>query len=112
MSTPPPQGPRPFEGPDEGIGYPLDVPLQPPTSTHDAGSEVAPSSSANAPVSLPPPAHLPVRRGVSRQQVMALTPILATIAFFVCGFAFGGWAWAWLFWLAVPVVGIITRDEH
>lgn len=119
MSTQRPNDPAPFDGPADGIGYPLD----PPTSTSDAGptgttgpagtaAPVAPTygTPAESPeVLVPTP--LPSRGGLSRSKIMAATPILATIGFFVCGFAFNGWAWAWVFWLAVPLVGILTSDD-
>lgn len=50
--------------------------------------------------------HRPRRGGLSPQTTTALqisAPTVATIAFFVCGFAFDGWAWAWLFWLLTPL---------
>ena len=118
MSTPKPD-PAPFDGPPEGIGYPLD----PPTSINDAGSGAAPSAAGVTPAYGSPetspvrpdpqalhPTPLP-RQGLSRAKIMAITPLLATIAFFVCGFAFRGWAWAWVFWLSVPIMGILTRDD-
>lgn len=38
---------------------------------------------------------------------MALVPFLAVALFLVFGFA-GGWAWSWLFFLLVPIAGIIV----
>lgn len=118
MSTPKPD-PAPFDGPQEGIGYPLD----PPMSTNDAGSGVAPSAAGATPAYGSPetaparpdpqvlqPTPMP-RSGLSRAKIMAITPLLATIAFFVCGFAFDGWAWSWIFWLSIPIMGILTRDD-
>lgn len=123
MSTPNPDERRPFADPADGIGYPLD----PPISSHDAESaalaptgpdasgtastpatfgtpEAAPGSHVHVPEPLP-------RAGLSRAKIMAITPILATVAFFICGNVFGGWAWAWIFFLAVPLAGILTKDD-
>ncbi len=63
------------------------------------------------PISVPPvPA--PVPSGPAQQnparrpgdqllaaRVMAVSGGVALLLFFVCGFVFGGWAWAWLFFL-------------
>lgn len=63
---------------------------------------------------LPAPAHTPARRAASAparaetgvsawDRLAAGSSGLALIVFFVCGFAFGGWAWAWIVFL-VPGV--------
>lgn len=36
---------------------------------------------------------------------------LALIAFFICGFALGGWAWAWLFFLLPGIVGVALYGD-
>ena len=39
--------------------------------------------------------------------IMALTPFIALVLFFVTSYAVG-WAWSWLWFLLIPVVGIIV----
>ncbi|QEO14265.1 DUF1707 domain-containing protein [Agromyces intestinalis] len=39
--------------------------------------------------------------------IMAFVPFLALGLFFIAGFAWGGWAWSWLFFLLVPIAGVI-----
>ncbi|UOE43648.1 DUF1707 SHOCT-like domain-containing protein [Agromyces larvae] len=39
--------------------------------------------------------------------IMAFVPFLALGLFFIAGFAWDGWAWSWLFFLLVPVAGVI-----
>jgi hypothetical protein len=44
---------------------------------------------------------------MGRQKLVAATPILATVTFFVLGFTVhGAWAWAWLVFFAIPLVAI------
>ncbi|MFZ1362407.1 MAG: hypothetical protein WAS05_05655 [Candidatus Nanopelagicales bacterium] len=42
------------------------------------------------------------RTGVA---VASITPLIALILFLIFGFL-GGWAWSWIFFLAIPIVGI------
>lgn len=44
------------------------------------------------------------RTGVA---VASLTPFIALILFLIFGFM-GHWGWSWIFFLAIPVVGIIV----
>lgn len=47
--------------------------------------------------------------GAAGVVIVSLTPIVVLIVFLLCGFfAPGGFAWSWVFWLAVPIVGIIV----
>ena len=51
------------------------------------------------------------------ERLIALTPFLALIAFFVLGFGFDLWHPGWLVFLIIPVTAIVvemgkTRDEH
>ncbi|WP_127792048.1 DUF1707 domain-containing protein [Agromyces sp. LHK192] len=39
--------------------------------------------------------------------IMAFMPFLALGLFFIAGFAWDGWAWAWLFFLLIPITGIV-----
>jgi hypothetical protein len=39
--------------------------------------------------------------------IMAFVPFVALGLFFIGGFVWGGWAWAWLFFLLIPIAGII-----
>ncbi|GAA1955752.1 DUF1707 SHOCT-like domain-containing protein [Agromyces allii] len=38
--------------------------------------------------------------------IMALVPFVALILFLLSGFL-GGWAWSWVWWLLVPIAGIV-----
>jgi MFS family permease len=40
--------------------------------------------------------------------VVAVVPVLALIAFLLVGFLAGGWAWAWVFFLAAPIAGWVV----
>lgn len=44
------------------------------------------------------------RNGVA---VASITPIIALVLFLIFGFL-GGWAWSWVFFLAIPIVGLIV----
>jgi hypothetical protein len=47
--------------------------------------------------------------GTAGVVAVSVTPLIALAAFLLCGFlAPDGFAWSWLFWLAVPIVGIIV----
>jgi hypothetical protein len=39
--------------------------------------------------------------------IMALVPFLAVALFLLFGFTLGAWAWSWVFFLIIPVAGII-----
>jgi hypothetical protein len=39
--------------------------------------------------------------------IMAFMPFVALGLFFISGFVWNGWAWGWLFFLLIPVAGII-----
>ena len=39
--------------------------------------------------------------------IMAFVPFLALGLFFIAGFVWNGWAWGWLFFLLIPVLGIL-----
>ncbi|MGA1836599.1 DUF1707 domain-containing protein [Herbiconiux sp. 11R-BC] len=46
--------------------------------------------------------------GATGVVIVSVTPIIALLLFLFFGFVFpGGFAWSWIFWLAVPIVGII-----
>ena len=62
--------------------------------------------------SAPPPAPTPQPTGsTTSSRMLAVSGSVATFLFLACGMAFDGWAWAWVFWLAVPLVGILTSDD-
>jgi len=44
-------------------------------------------------------------------RIRQATPLVATLLFFVLGFAFDGWAWAWLVFLVVPIVYVFLRPD-
>ncbi|MBF4459047.1 MULTISPECIES: hypothetical protein [unclassified Pseudoclavibacter] len=45
------------------------------------------------------------RTGVA---IVAIVPLLALAAFLLIGFIAGGWGWAWVFFLAIPISAIIV----
>ncbi|MGO2751246.1 MAG: hypothetical protein ACTIA6_14435 [Pseudoclavibacter sp.] len=45
------------------------------------------------------------RTGVT---IVAIVPLLALAAFLLIGFLAGGWGWAWVFFLAIPISAIIV----
>lgn len=48
-------------------------------------------------------------------KIIALSPFISLIAFFIIGFGFGGWAYGWLAFLFIPVIAIIMnmwKDEQ
>jgi hypothetical protein len=40
--------------------------------------------------------------------IVAIVPVLALVAFLLIGLLAGGWGWAWIFFLAIPVAGWIV----
>jgi hypothetical protein len=44
------------------------------------------------------------RTGVA---IASLVPLLALLLFFVFGLT-GGWSWSWVFFLAIPIAGVIV----
>ncbi|WP_371030637.1 hypothetical protein [Pseudoclavibacter sp. JSM 162008] len=45
------------------------------------------------------------RTGVA---IVAIVPLLALAAFLLIGFLAGGWGWAWIFFLAIPISAIVV----
>lgn len=45
------------------------------------------------------------RTGVA---IVSLVPFLALILFLIFGFAMNGWSWAWIFFIAIPIAGILV----
>lgn len=44
------------------------------------------------------------RTGVA---IVSIVPLVALALFLILGFA-GGWSWSWVFFLAVPISGIVV----
>jgi hypothetical protein len=44
------------------------------------------------------------RTGVA---IASITPLVALALFFIFGFT-GGWSWSWVFFLLIPIVGLIV----
>ena len=64
----------------------------------------------------PAPASVPAERGSAPtdlwQRLSAATAALSTGLFLLCGFAFDGWAWAWVvFLLPGALAAMSTRDN-
>lgn len=45
------------------------------------------------------------RAGVA---IVSVVPIVALALFLIIGLTTGGWGWAWVFFLAIPIAGIIV----
>lgn len=52
-----------------------------------------------------------VRRSKGNKMV-ALSPFIATMLFFITGFYFEGWTYGWLFFLMIPMLGIIFNSPR
>jgi hypothetical protein len=47
--------------------------------------------------------------GAAGVVAVSVTPLIALVLFLACGFLIpGGFAWSWVFWLFVPIVGIVV----
>ena len=107
MSNEPPD-PSTYEGeegtPPPNVSGPVRYQPQPAAPTPDAQVTSAPQ--ASGPVaherSGPP--------GVGERLAAASGPI-SLILFFVCGFALGGWAWSWVFFLLPGVFYAWNRGD-
>lgn len=53
-----------------------------------------------------------VFKHVKNNKFVALSPFVATIVFFVLGFAFSYWQYAWLVFLLVPISGILSSGRR
>lgn len=87
----------------------------PPGNTPQSAAAPVPMSAttpASAAVTTPAvPA--PASRTAAAMRWVSIAGPLATILFFVCGFAFDGWAWSWLFFLVPGVLGIwMYSDDY
>ncbi|MCU0105235.1 DUF1700 domain-containing protein [Acholeplasma vituli] len=45
-------------------------------------------------------------------KVVAVSPFIATICFFISGFYFDGWVFGWLFFLMIPMLGILFNTPR
>jgi hypothetical protein len=80
----------------------------------------APSGYPSTPPSYPPPSYehpdrvaqtpappTPAQRQFDTGRLMTIAGPISLILFFVCGFAFGGWAWSWLFFLLPGLIAAV-----
>lgn len=98
MTTPPPPAPD-YGSPEFDWGS---------TANRDATGEGAPAPSA-PPASPGPPTQPGQRKPDLGRLAMSLVPFVALVLFLIAGSA-GGWAWSWMFFLLVPVTGIVVRE--
>ena len=55
----------------------------------------------------------PVRGGTPGSWIVAVMPFIALALFFICGnFLPGGYAWSWIFFLAIPAAAIIVYGPN
>jgi ABC-type dipeptide/oligopeptide/nickel transport system permease subunit len=40
--------------------------------------------------------------------IVSIVPLVALVLFLAIGFLAGGWGWAWVFFLAVPIASIVV----
>lgn len=88
-----------------------------PVAVHGPDS-VPPSSFAASPAGTPGYSAAPPRDTYTRARplggaagvaAVSITPIVVLVVFLAIGFLVpGGFAWSWVFWLAVPIVAIIV----
>ena len=79
--------PGPVPGPAPAAAYPT----KPGDGTFDAPSRTRPLG------------------GTAGVVAVSVTPLIVLVIFLLVGFFVPhGWNWAWVFWLAVPIVGIIV----
>ena len=45
-------------------------------------------------------------------KIVAVSPFIATICFFITGFYFDGWVFGWLFFLMIPMLGILFNTPR
>lgn len=45
-------------------------------------------------------------------KIVAVSPFIATMLFFITGFYFEGWTYGWLFFLMIPMLGIIFNSPR
>ncbi|TAJ48269.1 MAG: DUF1707 domain-containing protein [Herbiconiux sp.] len=87
-----------------------------PVAVH--GTESVPPASFSAPPAGAPYSAVPPRETYTRARplggaagvaAVSITPIVVLVVFLAIGFLVpGGFAWSWVFWLAVPIVAIIV----
>lgn len=51
-------------------------------------------------------------RRTQGNKIVAVSPFVATICFFISGFYFDGWQYGWLFFLMIPMLGIIFNSPR
>lgn len=56
-----------------------------------------------------------VKASSKNSKIIAITPFISLVAFFILGFGFNGWIYAWLVFLLIPVTAIVVemgKDPH
>lgn len=51
-------------------------------------------------------------RRTQGNKIVAVSPFVATICFFISGFYFDGWQYGWLFFLMIPMLGILFNSPR
>ena len=46
--------------------------------------------------------------GAAGIAIVSIVPLVALALFLLFGFLMGGWGWAWVFFLAIPVAGWVV----
>ncbi len=107
MSLTPDPDAVPHEG-EEGRPAPL------PPQRYEAEGRRGVATSAESAVG-PPAAPVPAAAKpgpTTLQRLEAVSGPLGFALFMICGFAFGGWAWSWLFFLLPGIVYGWNRAGH
>jgi len=82
------------------------TPVPPPPPPPAAYGAASPASAVSAPVDRREGSGNRALGGRVGATIMALTPFLAVALFFITGFN-GSFAWSWLWFLLIPIMGII-----
>lgn len=53
--------------------------------------------------------HIRDQKARKSGKIIAITPFIALIAFFILGFGFDGWAYSWAVFLIIPITAIISE---
>ena len=102
--------PNPDAVPHEGEeGRP--APLPPQRYEATGGGDLLPPTASAPPAPSPP--QVPASPGpTTLDRLQAVSGPLSFALFMVCGFALGGWAWSWLFFLLPGIVYAWNRAGH
>ncbi|MDO9395019.1 MAG: DUF1707 domain-containing protein [Herbiconiux sp.] len=92
----------------QGDLAPLFADLPDPRSASVPASATAPAPDPDFSRGSDAPGRLQPLGGRAGIVVVSIMPFVALALFFLCAYAFDGWAWAWIFFLLIPLAGSIV----